>query len=52
MNFDKSSYREFFSVEEANAWGNEYYGKWAKEYKKNINILQNYYETNEAGALD
>lgn len=52
MNLDKSSYREFFSVEEANAWGNEYYGKWAEEYKKNINILQNYYETNEAVALD
>ena len=36
LNLDKSSYRSFSTEEEAEEWGNKYYGKWSEEYKTNI----------------
>lgn len=52
MSIYKSAYREFSSIEEASEWGNEHYKQWADEYKKNIFILNDVYNIQEAAALD
>ena len=36
LNLDKSSYRSFSTEEEAEEWGNKYYGNWSEEYKSNL----------------
>lgn len=36
MNFNKKSYREFTDISEAEQWGKQYYGEWAKVYKNNM----------------
>ena len=52
LNLDKSSYRSFSTIEEAEEWGNKYYGKWAEEYKTNIINLKQIFESSGYSAIE
>ena len=51
LNLDKSSYRSFSTEEEAEEWGNKYYGKWSEEYKTNIINLKQIFESSGYSAI-
>ena len=52
LNLDKSSYRSFSTEEEAEEWGNKYYGKWSEEYKTNIINLKQIFESSGYSAIE
>lgn len=52
LNLDKSLYRSFSTIEEAEEWGNKYYGKWAEEYKINIFNLEQIIKSSGYRAIE